>query len=71
MYYQRKLAESIEKYLNNKEIIVVTGMRRIGKTTLLKHIFEKILSKNKLFLDIENPLDQVVFEENNSYVYLS
>lgn len=65
MYYQRKQAKLIEKYLNNKEIIVLTGMRRVGKTTLLRYIFEKIVSKNKLFLDIENPLDQIIFEEKD------
>lgn len=65
MYYPRKLTGTIEQYIENKEIIVLTGMRRVGKTTLLRHIFEKIPSKNKLYLDIENPLDQVVFEERD------
>ena len=65
MYYQRKQAKLIEKYLNSKEIIVLTGMRRVGKTTLLRHIYEKIASKNKIFLDIENPLDQIIFEEKD------
>jgi len=42
---------------------VVTGMRRVEKTTLLRQIFERITSDNKLFLDLENPLHQKYFEE--------
>lgn len=44
---------------------MVTGMRRTGKTTLLQDIYSKVDSKNKLFLDLENPLNQKFFEEQN------
>jgi hypothetical protein len=40
-------------------------MRRVGKTTLYRHIFEQIPSDNKVFLDIENPIDQKLFEETD------
>ncbi len=48
-----------------KEIVVLTGMRRVGKTTVLKYIFEKIESANKVFLDFESPLHRKLFEEEN------
>ncbi len=35
----------------------------MGKTTLLWMIFDSIKSSNKVYLDLENPLDQKVFEE--------
>lgn len=63
MFFPRKLTEEIAKYLNQPEIIVLTGMRRVGKTTLLRSIYDKIKSANKIFLDIENPIDQKIFEE--------
>lgn len=63
MYYPRNILKEIEDQLDNKEIIVITGMRRVGKTTLLQMIFDEIPSKNKVFLDIENVLDQLIFEE--------
>lgn len=44
---------------------MVTGMRRVGKTTLLKHFFAKTGSPNKIFLDLEDPLNQAVFEKKN------
>ena len=40
-------------------------MRRVGKTTLCQMIFNEIKSKNKLFLDMENPIEQKIFEEKD------
>ena len=63
--YKRRLYTDIEKRIEDKEIIVVTGMRRVGKTTLLRMIYDEIKSKNKLFLDIENTINQKIFEEED------
>ncbi|MDP2918010.1 MAG: ATP-binding protein [bacterium] len=65
MFYQRKLLNQLKGHLNDKEIVVLTGMRRVGKTTLLKMIYDEIASKNKVFLDIENPVEQKIFEEED------
>ena len=51
--------------LASKETIVITGMRRVGKTTLLKYIFEQVKSDNKLTIDLENPLNRKIFEESD------
>ena len=63
MLYERTLFQELLKRIKDKEIIVITGMRRIGKTTILKIIYERIYSKNKVFFDMENPLHQKIFEE--------
>ena len=63
--YKRKLYYKIKNKIKDKEIIVITGMRRVGKTTILRMIFDEIGSKNKIFLDIENPLNQKLFEEED------
>lgn len=63
MIYKRKILSKIEKYIRSKEILVLTGMRRVGKTTIYKMIFNGIKSKNKVFLDVENPITQKIFEE--------
>lgn len=65
MLYKRKLFEKLIKRIKDKEIIVVTGMRRVGKTTLFRMIFDKIETKNKVFFDMENPLNQKIFEEED------
>lgn len=65
MIIKRDLYKKIKPYLNSKEAIIITGMRRVGKTTLLNYIYGRTKSKNKLFIDLENPLDQKIFEEND------
>lgn len=40
-------------------------MRQVGKTTLMRQIFNNIKSLYKIFLDLENPLNQKAFEEIN------
>lgn len=65
MIYKRTLFDELEDRINDKEIIVVTGMRRVGKTTLFRMIFDNIINKNKIFLDMDNPLDQKLFEEED------
>lgn len=65
MFYPRKPLSDLEKQIKTREIVVLTGMRRVGKTTLYKTLFEKVESENKAFLDLENPLEQRVFEEKD------
>lgn len=62
---ERKLLHPILARLKSPEAIVITGMRRVGKTTLLRLIFERLESKNKLFLDLENPINQKYFEKDD------
>jgi len=63
MYFQRNIEPALLSQFKRKEIVVLTGMRRTGKTTLLKRIFDEIKSDNKVFLDLENTLEQKIFEE--------
>ncbi len=63
MIYPRKLLKILKKQIETPEIVVLTGMRRVGKTTLYRTLFDEIKSRNKVFLDIENPVEQKVFEE--------
>lgn len=72
--FHRKLLTAIGKQIPEREIIVLTGMRRVGKTTLLKMLFDKIDSDNKVFLDLENLINQKIFDEvdyNNIWNNLS
>jgi uncharacterized protein len=64
-YIERKITAQLRDCLNNPEIIVLTGMRRVGKTTVLKMLFEEIKTSNKVFLDFENLLDRRIFEESD------
>ncbi|MCD4729194.1 MAG: ATP-binding protein [Bacteroidales bacterium] len=39
--------------LSVKQIIAITGLRRVGKTTALKYLLSQIESKNKIYFDLE------------------
>jgi predicted AAA+ superfamily ATPase len=65
MFISRNILPKLEQELEKKEATVITGMRRVGKTTLLVHLFDSIASKNKTIFDLENPLHRHVFEEEN------
>ena len=65
MLYTRQIFRQLENELNTKEVTVITGMRRVGKTTALIHLYGLIMSENKAMLDLENPIHRKVFEEEN------
>lgn len=65
MIFPRKIDKELKKQLNSREIIVLTGMRRTGKTIVMTGLFNSIPAKNKIFLDLENPLNRKIFEETN------
>jgi predicted AAA+ superfamily ATPase len=65
MFIPRNILPRLEQELDKKEATVITGMRRVGKTTLLNHLFEQVISKNKAIFDLENPLHRRIFEEKD------
>jgi hypothetical protein len=65
VFYERTIHKEIRKWADKKTIIVVTGMRRTGKTSLLRMLFDEAPGKNKVFLDMENPVSQMVFREKD------
>jgi hypothetical protein len=63
MFKQRKLHKEIKKYINHKNVIVLTGPRQSGKTTLLRAFYDDLPDNQKLWFDLENPLHQKMFED--------
>ncbi len=61
MLIKRDLHTKIQPFIKSEAAIVITGMRRVGKTTLLQMIFDEIQSSNKIFFDLEDPLNQKLF----------
>ncbi len=60
---KRFLSQEIEKHIEHKNAIVITGMRQVGKTTLMKQIFYLVSNKPAVWFDFDNPLDQKIFED--------
>jgi len=65
MYFPRLIQKHLENQINSKEIVVLTGMRRTGKTTLMRYLYEQINTKNKVYLDLDNIIEQKIFEEQD------
>lgn len=63
MFYQRRILPELEKHLETDRALVMTGMRQVGKTTLLRHLYDNIPSQNKAFFDFENPLHVNLFDQ--------
>jgi predicted AAA+ superfamily ATPase len=61
---KRLLYFELIKHLDHKNALVITGMRQVGKTTLMKQIYEEI-EKPKLWYDFDNPLDLMLFEKKD------
>lgn len=58
---KRELFHTIRPQLYHKNAIVITGMRQVGKTTLMRQLFDDFEGK-RLWFDLDNPLDQMTFE---------
>lgn len=65
MIIKREIYPKIEKFIKSPETLVIIGMRRVGKTTLLRQIMDNIKSDNKIFFDLENPVNRKIFEESD------
>ncbi len=63
--YPRKIYGELKKHLDKKEITVLTGMRRTGKTTLVKQLLSQITSTNKIYIDLEVLANQDMFSFRN------
>ena len=70
--YLRKAFASLEDHLDNKLITVITGLRRVGKSTALKHLFKVYKSSNKIYLDLERMENRNLFQmDNYSHIELA
>lgn len=65
MNFKRKIFNSLEKHLSVKQVTVLTGMRRTGKTTLVKQLMEISDIEQKLFFDLEKLEDRDRFTIRN------
>jgi predicted AAA+ superfamily ATPase len=56
MAIQRKLYQKLEKHLSKKEFTIIIGPRQVGKTTLLKQLYEKVKKEkqNAVILSLED-----------------
>lgn len=64
-FIRRHITDKLDKLLIEKPIIVITGMRQVGKTTQLNYLYNKIHSSNKLWITLEDVLQRKIFATDN------
>ncbi|MBI4226381.1 ATP-binding protein [Candidatus Roizmanbacteria bacterium] len=65
MFYQRKIYPKLLSHTESSLVTVLTGMRRTGKTTLVKQLLLDITNKNSLYLDLQRPDNRELFQQKN------
>lgn len=65
MFIERKIYHLVRKHLSQKQITVITGIRRSGKTTILKQLLSETKSSNQLYLDFQRIDNRELFSEKN------
>lgn len=63
--FTRKIYPDLENHLSKKQVTVITGLRRVGKSTALKYLYEKAETTNKIYLDLERIENQNIFLQNS------
>lgn len=61
MVVVRSSYESLIQHLQQKQITVITGMRRVGKSTAVHYLLEKVGHNNKIYFDCERVEIRVLF----------
>ena len=65
MFYTRKIYPELLVHAQTPYVTVLTGMRRTGKTTLVKELLLDIPNKNSLYLDLQRPDYRELFQQKN------
>ncbi len=64
-FYNRTIYSALLAHSTKKQITVLTGMRRTGKTTLVKQLVEESAIQQKFFFDLERIDTRSLFSEGN------
>ncbi|TCC97671.1 ATP-binding protein [Pedobacter hiemivivus] len=64
-FYNRAIYPSLFDHLGKKQITVLTGMRRTGKTTLVKQLIAESSIAQKYYFDLERMDNRLLFSEPN------
>jgi predicted AAA+ superfamily ATPase len=62
---KRDIFQELERSLSSKQVIVITGIRRVGKTTALKYLMDKLPLENRIYYDLERVENRAIFNEQN------
>lgn len=64
-YKERLIYSGLKDHLSKRQITIITGLRRTGKTTLIKKLLEGSENENKAYFDLERIDNRELFSEKN------
>lgn len=64
-FYTRTIYSALLEHLDKKQITVLTGMRRTGKTTLVKQLMADSKIEQQYYFDLERMDNRSLFSEDN------
>ncbi len=62
---QRTIFPTLLEHLYKPQVTVVTGMRRVGKSTALKYLLSQISHENKIYLDFEKADNRFIWNQSS------
>ena len=65
MFVERSIYSHLKEHLSRRQITVLTGMRRTGKTTLVKQLMADSSIRQKLYIDLERIDNRLLWTEIN------
>ncbi len=60
---RRRIYADLEQHLTRKQVTVITGMRRVGKSTAVRHLLSTVTHTNVLYLDFERIENRILFNQ--------
>lgn len=64
-FKNRIIYPELKDHLSKRQITIITGLRRTGKTTLLKKLLGEFETENKSYFDLERIDNRELFSEKN------
>src|SRR5512145_8141 len=61
---KRRLYIEMIRQMDHKNALLITGLRQVGKTTLMRALYNQA-QMPKIWFDLDNPLDQKYFENDD------
>lgn len=65
--FKRDIVDSIEKWMDKPEIIVLLGARQVGKTSIMKILYQKLAPNKYLYFDLEDTFTLQIFNSTRSF----
>jgi predicted AAA+ superfamily ATPase len=65
VFYPRKIYKALLDHLEKRQVTLITGMRRTGKTTLVRQLLIDSGQQNSIYIDLERIDNRLLFSEKN------